>query len=424
MGIKDLFKMVRDHAPAAMKTVDPATLLGSRVALDFNYGVHRMAKSRLVCGRAALEGFSFGAPPHVEAVADQMAAMSAMFGYSIWLVDNPQTTEAKRFEKARRQQASKRSTELRDGRVGAFKKLCTDVGDRGISTVSVAELGALGKEIGAAVETGQLTVDQGIQARTDELDRQQFQAGHIGSVMLREVRDALGRRGIDSAMAPAGIEAEQLGAMLQRTGQFDYVATDDTDTLVFGATELLCKYDGQTFQCVSLAGVLDGLELTFEQFVDFCIMCGCDFTERTLKGIGCKTALKLIKAHGSIERVLEEKQLSPEGFDFEEARGQFALDVRYEFLDADYLRPFLTEPVVPELVKGSTPEAELGDFLDDGLGKDERVDPAPGESSDCSIDTIKRETRDTDVGGVRGLPAVAVQLADAEAEGGDASCQH
>ena len=50
--------------------------------------------------------------------------------------------------------------------------------------------------------------------------------------------------------------------------------------------------------------VLRGMELTYPQFVDLCILCGCDYCS-SIKGIGPKTALKYIKQFGSLERVLD-----------------------------------------------------------------------------------------------------------------------
>jgi flap endonuclease-1 len=55
------------------------------------------------------------------------------------------------------------------------------------------------------------------------------------------------------------------------------------------------------------------------QFIDVCILCGCDYCD-TIKGIGPKTALKLVKEHGTIEAVLasldKEKYPIPADFDF------------------------------------------------------------------------------------------------------------
>ena len=79
-----------------------------------------------------------------------------------------------------------------------------------------------------------------------------------------------------------------------------------------------------------LQGVLDGLEMTHSQFIDMCILCGCDYTTK-IGGMGPQTAYKLMKKHGNIEGVLEElrerpdKYQIPEGdnFDYEKARYLF-----------------------------------------------------------------------------------------------------
>jgi 5'-3' exonuclease len=58
------------------------------------------------------------------------------------------------------------------------------------------------------------------------------------------------------------------------------------------------------------------------QFIELCILLGCDYLE-PIKGVGPKSALKLLKEHGSLEAVVEhlrEKQASRE--DAEEEDGK------------------------------------------------------------------------------------------------------
>ena len=45
--------------------------------------------------------------------------------------------------------------------------------------------------------------------------------------------------------------------------------------------------------------VLEELGLSPREFVEFCVLCGCDFTGK-LRRIGPVRALKIIKTHGSI----------------------------------------------------------------------------------------------------------------------------
>ena len=66
--------------------------------------------------------------------------------------------------------------------------------------------------------------------------------------------------------------------------------------------------------------VLAELDLTADQFVDLCILCGCDYTDK-IAGIGPVRALALIKKHGSLEAVLEsldsDKYKIPDPFPYE-----------------------------------------------------------------------------------------------------------
>ena len=59
------------------------------------------------------------------------------------------------------------------------------------------------------------------------------------------------------------------------------------------------------------------------QFVDLCILCGCDYCD-SIRGIGPKKALKLIKAHGTIEKSIaaldKTKFTIPENFDYARVR--------------------------------------------------------------------------------------------------------
>ena len=55
--------------------------------------------------------------------------------------------------------------------------------------------------------------------------------------------------------------------------------------------------------------MLSGLELTEEQFIDLCILLGCDYCD-SIKGIGPHRALALIKEHKNIETILKNIDLA------------------------------------------------------------------------------------------------------------------
>ena len=72
--------------------------------------------------------------------------------------------------------------------------------------------------------------------------------------------------------------------------------------------------------------MLSGLGLTPDQFIDLCILCGCDYTAK-IGGVGAVRALQLITKHGCIEKVLEAldpaKYQIPDPFPYQEARRLF-----------------------------------------------------------------------------------------------------
>ena len=106
-------------------------------------------------------------------------------------------------------------------------------------------------------------------------------------------------------------------------------ATEDMDALTFRTPKLLRKLtysqtagkgkDGKAREKqpvieLDTEKVLTELGLSYDQFVDLCILCGCDYCS-TIKGIGPKTALALIREHKSIENVLKALRSSKKKLD-------------------------------------------------------------------------------------------------------------
>ncbi|CAF97586.1 unnamed protein product, partial [Tetraodon nigroviridis] len=104
--------------------------------------------------------------------------------------------------------------------------------------------------------------------------------------------------------APA--DAEALCAWLVKEGTVDAVASEDMDTLPFGANILIrqfkSKKDGEVIE-YSLTKLLERLQINHQEFVDLCILLGCDYCEK-ICGLGPRRALRLIQKHRTIENVL------------------------------------------------------------------------------------------------------------------------
>ena len=114
-------------------------------------------------------------------------------------------------------------------------------------------------------------------------------------------------------------EAEEYCAFLQKNGIVDYVLSEDTDSLTFGATKVLFsipKEKNNYLLCDSKI-LLKDLELTEDEFIDFCILSGCDYT-CTIPKIGPVNALKIIKRYSSIDSFILDntKYQIPENFNY------------------------------------------------------------------------------------------------------------
>jgi flap endonuclease-1 len=158
----------------------------------------------------------------------------------------------------------------------------------------------------------------------------------------------------------APCEAEASCARLAAAGKVYGTGTEDADALTFGTPVLVRHLNAseakkQPIVEVNLAAALDGLKLSMPQFIDLCILCGCDYTD-SIKGIGPVTALKLIQEHGNIEGVLKNIDLKkhplPEPFPFEEARQLFVTpevcdvettELKWGECDVAGLKQFLVE---------------------------------------------------------------------------------
>lgn len=103
------------------------------------------------------------------------------------------------------------------------------------------------------------------------------------------------------------------------------------DTLCFGASRILRNLMAPQSQQkpvveIELEKALEGLCLSMEQFVDMCILCGCDYCG-TIRGIGPTRAFQMVKKQGSVDRVVasldKSKYPMPDPFPYDDARQLF-----------------------------------------------------------------------------------------------------
>lgn len=111
----------------------------------------------------------------------------------------------------------------------------------------------------------------------------------------------------------AKYEAEAVCARFVRMGLTAGVITNDGDALAHMAGIMISdvkrsyKRDTpvHTCHCMIVSEVLRVLKMTQSEFVDFCMLLGTDYNYR-IKNYGWVNALKQIRAHGTLENVIEQ----------------------------------------------------------------------------------------------------------------------
>lgn len=139
-------------------------------------------------------------------------------------------------------------------------------------------------------------------------------ASRLTKDMIEDTKKLLRLLGIPFVQAPS--EAEAQAAFMAKRGDVWAASSKDYDTLLFGATRLLrfLTIYGKEYlpskgttrplkpELIELRRLLSHHGLTRRQLVDLAILIGTDFN-KGIKGVGPKTALKLIKKFEKIENL-------------------------------------------------------------------------------------------------------------------------
>jgi flap endonuclease-1 len=151
-----------------------------------------------------------------------------------------------------------------------------------------------------------------------EIEKISSQLVAVKKEHMDECKELLEKSGVPYFNAPE--DAEKYCAFLQKNNYVDYTITDDTDAMTFGCKKILKTNINNKIIEVNLDKILTDFEMSYESFVDFCILSGCDYTD-TINKIGPITAFNIIKKNKSIENYLGDRHV--ENFDYVTCRNIF-----------------------------------------------------------------------------------------------------
>ena len=148
-----------------------------------------------------------------------------------------------------------------------------------------------------------------------EAKRHAQATSRLKDLMVDDAKKLLDTLGVPWIQAPS--EGEAQAAYLASKGDVWAAASQDYDSLLFGAPRLIRNlaisgrrklprrqaYVEVEPELVELSKALSELGITREQLVDLGILIGTDYNPSGVKGIGPKTALKMLKEHGSLDKI-------------------------------------------------------------------------------------------------------------------------
>ena len=268
MGIHGLMKLINEEAPGAIKEQELENLTGRKIAIDASMALYQF----LVAVRSNGPGGGNASAMLTNEAGEVTSHIQGMFNRTIKMMSS-----------------GIKPCYIFDGKPPQMKG--------GELAKRIAKRAKAETELAAAKESG----DQ------DDIDKFSRRLVKVTRQHNEDCKELLRLMGVPYVNSPC--EAEAQCAELAKKGKVYATATEDMDALTFRTPKLLRRLtfsqgkDKQAILEIDVELVLKGLELSYDQFVDLCILCGCDYCT-TIKGVGPKTALKLIKTYKTIEGVI------------------------------------------------------------------------------------------------------------------------
>ncbi|KAJ2355611.1 Elongation of fatty acids protein 2 [Coemansia sp. RSA 2618] len=282
MGIKGLKQVIADRAPAALRTVEMANLVGRKVAVDASTSLYQF----LVAVRSEGQNLMTSdgqTTSHLVGLLYRTVSMVESGLKPVYVFDGkPPVMKGGELEKRREKRA------------------------KAEASLQVAE-------------------EEGDQ---EEVLKQMKRLTKVTPEINEQARRLLTLMGVPHFTAPCEAEAEC--AALARKGRVWAAASQDMDTLLFGAPVLLRNLTVPAarkvpIEEIHLDEVLKGLDFSLDQLIDLGIVLGCDYCD-SIRGVGPKSGYDLIREHKTIDEMIKLEKVAkgvPEAWPFAQARELF-----------------------------------------------------------------------------------------------------
>jgi flap endonuclease-1 len=171
-----------------------------------------------------------------------------------------------------------------------------------------------------AREEWQRLKDEG---KVDEAYSKATQSSKLTRDMIEEAKKLLDAMGLPYIQAPSEGEAQAAFMTTEEApGDIYAVGSQDWDCLLFGADRMVKNLTTRktrktsgggkkqiSTEQIELEDVLEQLEITREKLVWMGVLMGTDFNPEGIKGIGPKTALKLVREYEEFDELLDDQKV-------------------------------------------------------------------------------------------------------------------
>jgi len=245
MGIKNLTSFLQEHCPTSIRKVNLKELHGKKTAIDVSIFLYR---------------FKYKANRLIPKFLEQINRLLVNNITPIYIFDGIPGEEKKEV-------IVNRQNKLKE------KKILID---------------NLKKEID---ETEDLEQKNKLKQNLNKLDNKTIHVTKEDVLQVKYLFDLLNIKYIQAIG-----EADLLCSKMCSTGKVDFVITEDMDILTSGSKLLLRDFNiyNNNATLFDLNEILNKLEISYEKFVELCIMLGCDYLKRP-NGMGPKKSFKLVK---------------------------------------------------------------------------------------------------------------------------------
>lgn len=148
----------------------------------------------------------------------------------------------------------------------------------------------------------------------EEMKKYAARTSKLTKEMIEDVKELIKALGMPIVQAPS--EGEAQAALIVKNKHAYASLSQDADSLLFGCPLIVknltlsgrkklpnkLSYNEITPELISLSDTLQALDITQDQLIVIAMLTGTDYNIGGIKGIGHKTALKLVKEYGSGEK--------------------------------------------------------------------------------------------------------------------------